>query len=250
MRDTGRTLFLAVRSERRDGKVVLWRDIAAAQPGSALHADMVRQGKEIAAFGAKVYVTFNHEPEAAEAAHMGSPAEFVAAWRKVVTTWREAGATNAELVLNTTAWGFARKDAKNVKYYYPGDEYVDHIASDAYNWYGCRTGQGWRPLAAALEAQRRFGLEHPDKSLMVLEFGSGEDAAVPGRKGQWLTEASALFQLPGWEQFSTLVYWPGRNFTGESEVPGCMDYTTSTTALAGARALATAPQNMSTTVVR
>lgn len=228
-RDTGHTLFVSIRSQRRNGTVVPYNDIIAAQPGDPLYADMLRQAEEIKTFGEKIYIIYNHEPEASQANPMGSPSEFAAAWRKLVSVYREAGVTNAEYVLTMTAWGFKRKDGRNVRYYYPGDDYVDHIAADGYNWYRCRKSTGkWTELSQIVEAQRAFGTEHPDKGLMLMEWSSTEDVDQPGRKAEWIANAADLFTQPGYEQYNAVLQWGGRNFSGNLACG--FDYTTSESA--------------------
>ncbi len=239
-RDTGHTLFLSISSKRNGGGGIHWADIASAQPGSQLFADMQRQAQQIKAFGDKVYIAFNHEPETESWA--GTPAQFAAAWRKVVSTYRAAGVTNARYVLTLTAWGFARNDSRSANSYYPGDAYVDYIAADGYNWYRCRgDGDQWRELASIIEAHRRFGMEHPTKGLMLWEFGSVEDPANPGRKAQWFRNAQALFKQPGYSQYKALITWEGRLYSGSSSSNCGFDYASSPSARDAWIAMATDP---------
>lgn len=235
---TGHAVFVSVKARRADGSAVGWRDIATAPPGSPLANDMLRQAGEIKRFGALVYVVFNHEPDAAASQGMGGPGDFIAAWRRVVTTYRSAGVRNARYVWTMTDWAFGR----NAGAYYPGDAYVDDIAADTYNWYGCRGGNAvWRSLADLIEPQRRFGLAHPGKGLMLLEFGTVEDPARPGRKAQWLTDAARLFTQPAYRQYRAILYWDDRH-TGVMAGTNCnFDYRTSAGALAAWRAMAAAP---------
>ena len=225
-RDTGHTLYVSIRSARNNGSLVRWSEIADAAPGSALYSDMQRQARQIKAFGAPVYISFNHEPEAKVSWDNGNGPEFVAAWRKLISVWRAEGVTNARYVFTGTAYGFVRKDDRRVDNYYPGDDYVDDIAADGYNWYQCRSNGGWTELAQVIEGHRRFGQQHPSKGLMLWEFGSAEDRNWPGRKAQWLRNATQLFQQPGWEQYTAVLTWEGRYY-GDS----CgFDYTSSPSA--------------------
>jgi len=229
-RDTGHTLFVSIRSARSNGTAVKFADVANAKPGSALYADIVRQAEQIKAFGAPVYIAYNHEPEAHEAWSYGTGPQFAAAWRNVISIYRNAGVTNAKYVWTMTSYGFIRTDEHRASLYYPGDAYVDHIAADGYNWYRCRTTKGkWTELAEILEGQRQFGLKHPSKGLMVWEFGSAEDPAVAGRKAQWLRNATQLFTRPGYEQYKVALSWEGRGFTGDGPYCG-FDYVSSTSA--------------------
>jgi hypothetical protein len=226
-RDTGHTLFMSIRSKRQDGTVIPWAQIAAAQPGTPLYLDMQSQAQQIKAFGATAYIAFNHEPEAAEARSMGTSAEFVAAYQKVETVWKAAGVTNVRYVFAATAYGFVRKDAYKAANYYPGDDFVDEIGADGYNWADCRTPGGkWKELSTVIEGQRQFGLLHPSKGLMLYEFGSAEDRNDPGHKAQWLRNALAMFQQPAYGQYRAALSWEGRSFTGGG--PDCgFDYKSS-----------------------
>ena len=70
----------------------------------------------------------------------------------------------------------------------PGDSYVDAIGSDGYNWYpdGPATmGFASRPSS---KHTQNFAVAH-GKPWMAVEYGVQEDPAVPGRKGQWFTDA-------------------------------------------------------------
>ncbi len=226
-RNTGHTLFLSIRAERADGSSIQWADIAAAEPGSKLYADMLRQAQQIKDFGAKVYIVFHHEPRTL--AQFGTPAEYAAAWRKVVDVYRGAGVTNAEYVLTLRAYAFKRQDERSATAYYPGDAYVDHIAATGYNWYTCRQPDGhWAPLRDIIEGQRRFGLLHPDKGLMLLGWSSVEDPEQPGRKARWFTQAQELFKQPEYRQYRAVLQWSGRNLA-EPAVCG-FDYATSRSA--------------------
>jgi hypothetical protein len=234
-RDTGHTLFVSIKSVK-SGNVVKWGDIAAARPGSALYQDMQAQAAQIKAFGARVYVTFNHEPEAGSSRTMGTPAQFAAAWRTWVGVLRGAGATNARYVFTATAYGYARKDSYSASLYYPGDSYVDDIAADAYNWGTCRSATAnWRELSSIIDAHRRFGQLHPTKGLMLLEFGSAEDAAMPGRKAQWLSNARALFKQSAYSQYKAVISWEGRAYDGSKNCQ--FDYLSSASATTAWRSM-------------
>ena len=209
LRDTGHTIFLSVKSLRSNGQVVLWRDIANAAVGSPLYNDVVRWANALKSYGAPMSFTFNHEPEAGASDRMGTPAEYIAAWRRIVTIFREQNVDNVRFTWIVTAYAFRVNDSRRAVDWYPGDAYVDAAAVDAYNWYDCRTevDSPWRSMEYLLEPFRTWGQLHPDEELIVTEWGSHEDASTPGRKANWITEAQALFKQPGWEQFTTVIYY-------------------------------------------
>ena len=217
LRDTGHTVFLSVKSSRLSGGVILWRDIANSQPGSALYQQIVGWANKLKAFGAHLYFTFNHEPEAAASDSMGTPAEFIAAWRKVIGVLRQENVTNATYVFITTGYAYRVTDGRRADLWYPGDAWVDAIGEDDYNWSNCRPGVNtpWRSLEFIADPLRTWAEDHPGKELMITEWASHEDPAVAGRKANWITEARALFKEPGWERFTVMLYYH------ESHKPTC-----------------------------
>jgi hypothetical protein len=236
---TGHTSFLSVKSRLLDGSPLPWKHIAKPPPGSSLDADLRRQAKELKGFRDTVYLIFNHEPDAKTSRPMGTPAEFVAAWRRLVSTHRKAGVTNVRYVWTMTDQAFRQGYAHA---YYPGDRYVDGIAVDAYNWYDCTGGGRWTSMGELIEPHRRFGLRHPGKELMVLEWGSVEDPARTGRKAQWIRDATALFARPEYRAYRAVAHWDDRH---SGSAPGggrCeFDYRTSPSALNAWRAMAADP---------
>ncbi len=209
-RDTYHTLFLSIKPRRPDGTAVSWADIAAARPGTPLYADMQDIAAQIKAFGARVFLTFNHEPEAAASSSFGTGPEFAAAFRNFVTVMRAEQVGNMVPTAIFTGYGFTRTDARSVASFYPGDGYVSVVGVDVYNWASCRN-RPWTSLAQSLEGARQWGLAHPSIPMMLTEWGSVEDPAVPGRKAQWLADAGRLLTSPGYEQFAGLFAWGGLN---------------------------------------
>jgi Glycosyl hydrolase family 26 len=196
---------------------VQWRDIANAQPGSTLHNDIVRWADRVRSLGKHVYFTFNHEPETSLNSS-GSGPDFIAAWRKVVTVFRERGVTNADYLWIMTAFSFKAKDRRRAVDWYPGEAYLDYIGADAYNWYNCRPGTNnpWNSLEQLLNPMRLFAQGKTVKGIMVPEWASTEDPTQPNRKAQWITDARALFKKPGWEGFKGVLY-----YNKTSKYPSC-----------------------------
>jgi hypothetical protein len=239
LRDTGRTLFMSVKAIRMNGAHIRWADVAAAPPGSPLYTDIVRWAARVRDYGAPVYFVFHPEPENVSNDVNGTSTDFIAAWRRVISIFRGAGVTNASYVWTMTDYSFWRTDHRRAALWYPGDEYVDHIAADAYNWFTCRgNNTPWWSLQQIIEPLRQFGLAHPSEGLMLLEFGSAEDPAVPGRKAQWFRDVQALFKQPGWEQFQAILYFN----TVHPPFPNCRWWVdTSQSSLDAFRALANDP---------
>ena len=209
LKGSGRTLVMSVKSRRTGGSVLQWSAIASAQPGSTLYTQMVSWARRIRTYGAPVYVTFNHEPEAPASRQMGNASQYVAAWRKWVTIFRQQGATNVKFmwIMTDQSFWLAPSDFRAASHWYPGDSWVDGIAGDAYNWYRCRPGinNAWKSLQQIIDPQRTFGLSHPNEELWLTEYGSTEDPADAARKAQWYRDARALFKTPTFSVFDGVI---------------------------------------------
>ena len=166
---------------------------------------------KIKAYGVPVYFTFNHEPEAAASNSFGTDAQYIAAWRHVVHTFRDRGVTNAKFMWIMTGFAFTlpSSDRRQAIKWFPGDDWIDAMGDDEYNDFTCRDDSKapWKNLTAELEQFRLFGLQHPTKEMWVTEYGTVEDPAVAGRKAAWIDQARADFKNPKWSQFKGVLYF-------------------------------------------
>ncbi len=244
LKSTGHALVLSVKASRTNGTPILWRDIATAGPADPLYDDIVRWAHSVSDYGLHVYFIFNHEPENTGNAGSGTATDFIDAWRNVVTVMRANGATNAEFVWTTSGGTYAvpTTDKRYAPSFYPGDAFVDDIGADVYNMYCLRRDgryqQPWKSLQERMAPMMTFAQDHPTVGLMLPEFAGPEDAAVPGRKADWLSEARALFQQPGYERFKAILYWNEKS----PKVNGCdFRVTSSTSSFDAFKAMANDP---------
>lgn len=211
LRGTGHTLIMSVKAMRANGTALRWADIANAPAGSALHNDMVRWAQRVRDFGVPVHVTFHHEPEAASNTGNGTATDFINAWRRWVSVFRAQGAGNARFMWIMTDYSFSlpATERRYAPKWYPGDAWVDGIASDAYNWFRCRAGVDtpWMSLQQIIEPQRQFARQHPGKQIWITEYGSAEDPADPARKARWYRDAQALFATPAFAGFAGVALY-------------------------------------------
>ena len=165
----------------------------------------------IKAYGVPIYFAFNHEPESSASSDMGTAADFIAAWRKVHDVFLAHDVTNAKFIWIMTAYSFSvgSQAGNYAPKWFPGDQYVDAMGIDAYNWYTCHTGgdNPWKSLEQIIKPFRDFGAAHPDKELWLTEWASTEDLARPARKAQFFTDAQALFKRPDYAQFQGISYF-------------------------------------------
>jgi hypothetical protein len=131
------------------------------------------------------------------------PEKFVAAWRRMHTIFQEEAATNVIWVWTPNAAGFKDKrgysdDQPPGPFFYPGDEYVDWIAADGYNWGVSKRNQGdrWRHVVEIFDEFMVFARQHP-KPIMIGEYGAQEQPDDPEAKPLWMRVAhEAFMDLP------------------------------------------------------
>ncbi|ADG75638.1 PKD domain containing protein [Cellulomonas flavigena DSM 20109] len=198
----GRIPLVSVLPQHLDGRRLTWGQIAAGEVDEQIRT----HAAQAAALGPVVYLTLHHEADIASPSY-GTAAQFVAAWRHWVQVMRSEGVTNAlwTWVTSPVAVSRPRSDPGGGGFY-PGDDVVDRIGADVYNWAACRTSvpPEWRSLATATQGLREFAAVH-GKPAVLPEWGSVEDAADPGRRARWLREAFAY--LRSWPQLEAAVYF-------------------------------------------
>jgi Glycosyl hydrolase family 26 len=207
LRDSGHDVLLMLKLKRKDGSRPKWRDLANAQRGDALYADMVRWADSFKEFGAPLYVAFHKEPNEPANKKNGTPADYQAAWARLVTFMAEQGVTNVQ-------WVFAmsgRAYAKSVNTWYPGDRYVDIIASTGVN--SCSGSScTYRQQAQIMAPMVSWAQGHPDKRIAVCEGGTVESTVDPQAKAKWLTKAQTDLKASAYQRLEFVIYWSSGNY--------------------------------------
>jgi cell wall-associated NlpC family hydrolase len=119
----------------------------------------------------------------------GSAAPFVAMWRHIHDVFVQQGATNVAWVWTPSSASLPNTPWNAMTAYYPGDDYVDWIGEDDYN-YGGTLGHsgGWNAFTSQL--QPLYGTFATRKPIMIGEMGSAD--GIPGHdKGQWISQMAA-----------------------------------------------------------
>jgi hypothetical protein len=195
----GRIPLLSIKPKTGSGKQISWASIARGEAD----ADIRRQAAGIASLDSPVLLAFHHEPDLAGNASYGKPADYVAAYRHYRAVFEAAGVRNAAFAWVVTTTTFGRAGATDS--YYPGDDVVDWIGVDAFNWFGCSDGQttGWRSLQTVAAPFAAWAKPH-NKPLVLAEWGSVEDPAQPGRKAAWIRDAMSMAKA--WPQLRAMSY--------------------------------------------
>ena len=169
---------------------VSWAKAPSAAVNSGRYDAMIKQrAADVKAAGYPILLEWFWEMDGARNKHVaGSPAAFIAAWRRIHDIFARAGTTNVSWVWCPNAWGFANGEAPA---FYPGDAYVDWICADGYNWAPGRRGDEWRSLEWTFQPFYDWAAAR-GKPLMIGEFGAQE--RKPGEKAQWLKDAGTTLK--------------------------------------------------------
>jgi Glycosyl hydrolase family 26 len=214
---TGHTLLInwkAVRpthagsSSGSAGGYLRWRSIADGDRDNQIRT----KARELKAFGQPIYLAFHHEPEndrdVGSDEKCGSPKRYIKAFRHVHDLFEEVGATNVKFVWILMGSTFRRGEAD---LWYPGDDVVDVVGADAYNWFG--TGHAgastWTTFQTAFQPAYDWATAR-GKPLWVTETGTLEDPSDPSRKAQWYTDMGT--QAQAWPNLRAIIYFTGAKY--------------------------------------
>ena len=186
----GATPMVSLEPVDINGTDIPLSQIAAGNYDSYLHkAAAVAKG-----WGSRLIVRFAYEMNLSPGAGIpwgggrgafagNSAADYVAAWRHVVSIFRADGASNTEFV-----WA-PNVDDGGIPFtqYFPGDEWVDDIGLDGYNWGSAfaSTGHSWLSLGDTFASSYATLTQLSAKPVMITETGSSE---IGGDKAAWIRQ--------------------------------------------------------------
>ncbi len=211
--DGGRTMHVSVRAKRRNGTKMSWSSIANANPGSQIHNEIIKWADYLKTLNGDVWFTFNHEPEIRENDGQGSPAQYRAAYRKIHQIFDQRGATNVQHAWVMSSYSYELQvkkpgDRRAAKQWYPGDDVVDMIGSDPYDWSNCRADNAVinRPMSDLLQYFLTFSRAHPNKKLVLGEWGSTLNRNF-GTQAGFIDGTRETLKRSEWSQMAGISYF-------------------------------------------
>jgi hypothetical protein len=103
------------------------------------------------------------------------------AWKHVVTIFRNTGVSNVKWVWTTNA---TNSGSATYTGWFPGDDWVDMVSIDGYNWGTTQSWSSWQTFAELLNPSYK-ALSISSKPLLITEFSSTEHG---DSKAQWTTD--------------------------------------------------------------
>lgn len=151
--------------------------------------------------------------------HPDGPERFKDAFKRVIEIFRQERARNVTWVLHVDSQWNPQASWNQLKYYYPGDNYIDWIGVSVFGaqlpsfpWtiFSDILGDFWWQIEAASRNQ----------PVLISEYGVIEDSRRSGRKAEWIREA--LLSISSQSRFSRVkgvTYWhsPGWAFNNSKD---------------------------------
>ncbi|MDD5593248.1 MAG: sugar-binding protein [Candidatus Margulisbacteria bacterium] len=114
------------------------------------------------------------------------PQLYVKAFRHIVDIFKREKATNAKFVWSPMNYSFPDESWNDWVKAYPGNDYVDWIGFDGYNWGTTQSWSDWQALKYLFRDQARKARKlWPAKPIMIAEFAASEKG---GDKAAWIKE--------------------------------------------------------------
>lgn len=197
----GRLLHIAIAA--RDfgdrGTQITWAQVARGDFDKSLHA----QALGVASLKVPVFMTFQQEAnQKRKVDTLGTPADFIAAWRHIHDLYAQAGVRNAVWVWVMTGSADNLDAAAKL---WPGNSYVDWISWNVYNQSGCASNQISTSKYVSFEDKMRIfydfirergpsiGMDIT-KPEMISEAGSAQYPDNPSLTGQWYQQIPGVLQ--------------------------------------------------------
>ncbi|MFB7592945.1 glycoside hydrolase family 26 protein [Streptomyces sp. NPDC056169] len=187
-----------------------WKNLASGRYDTEILDPQIRR---IKAYGKRVFLSFDQEADARIKEGAGTPAEYVAAYRHLHDRFERLGVDNVVWVWTVSGY---LGSAASMKQLYPGDDYVDWIGMDQYNYYLCHKSSNWLDF----DESQRPGYDwlrkniSADKPVMLSEFSTAPDPERPERQRDWYTAIPEV--APTLPKVKAYVHW-NRAVPG----PGC-----------------------------
>lgn len=185
--------------------------------GGAYDAYIRQWARAAAAWGGIFYLRFAHEMNGnwypwGAGVNGNTAQQYVAAWRRVVTLFRNEGVANVRWVWcpNITGTSQTKRGGSAsalFNQFYPGDAYVHWIGMDGYNWGTSQPLSSWQEIPTIFGTTYTALTKLTAKPLMIGETASAEQG---GNKANWITNGF-LQSIPA--QFSRVraVIWFDEN---------------------------------------
>jgi len=229
-RGQGRIPYVSWNSYAGSGAAIGWSSIA----DGTRDAWIIQQAQSIRAWGKKIFLTFNHEPEN-DSPRCGTAAQYRAAFGRIINLFDAHGATNVTWVVTLMTPTFSGHNG-GPRNWLPSAPY-DIIGVDGYNRWPCFPNHGDKSFNGLFGPAHSFAVAI-GKPMAICEFGTLEATACsypgsPSAKATWFHDAGHWIQT--WANVVFCAY--SHVFATFRGQPMAFWFTTSSQALAAFKAV-------------
>jgi hypothetical protein len=177
------------------GSVLVWTwepryGVTLQQIKSGAHDAYIDEvARRIGAVGQRVLIRFAHEMNGRWTSWPWlnqPPADYIAAWKRIVSRFRSLGATNAEWVWAPNVIADSTNDFSP---WYPGDEYVDWTGLDGYNW--GTVHNAWYTFRERCQYSIGVITALSPRGIIITETGCHSRGPNNESKGYWYSQMAA-----------------------------------------------------------
>lgn len=141
---------------------------------------------QIKSYKKPVYIRLAHEMNSVNYpwganTNGNTPQTYVAMWQHVHNVFSQAGVKNVRWV-----WCPNNEPLSSLTSYYPGDNYVDVVAIDGYNWGNTKSWSTWRSFKTIFDGPYTALAGLTTKDIWIVETSSQESG---GSKAAWISDA-------------------------------------------------------------
>ena len=172
-----------------EGRILMisWNGTDTIQIQNGVHDDWIRQqALAVRELEQPVMLRWLWEMDGARrigTVHSGP--DFVAAWNHIRAIFDEVGATNAEFVWCPNAFLFW--NGGDPSPWYPGDDNVDWLCADGYNWGNSVNANDWMSFTEIFEDFHAWAAPR-GLPIVIAETGSNEAVDDPNGRADWLRD--------------------------------------------------------------
>ena len=203
-----------------------------AQVASGAYDDYIRRAAdEAVAYDKPFFVRLAHEMNGVwspwgPGVSGNTPADYIAMWQHVVSIFRSEGATNVRWVWSPNVSG-GSTGVGPFEPYYPGDDWVDEVGLDGYNFGTSATGQTWHNFFEVFSHSYDALAALTGKPMIIAETSSTE---AGGDKAAWINGIAS--EISSFPRIRALI-WFDRNKESDWRVDSSAAAGTAFRALAG-----------------
>ncbi|HEY8910973.1 MAG TPA: glycosyl hydrolase [Desulfosporosinus sp.] len=124
------------------------------------------------------------------------------AFQRMVKIFRANGASNVKFIYNVNNENVGK--GATFMGPYPGDEYVDYVSMDGYNWGTSQSWSTWQGFRQIFDKAYNALITGSKRSVIIAEFASTE---MGGSKAAWITDMKKQIQSGAYPKLTAAIWF-------------------------------------------